>query len=119
MSKILEAQCAEGVVSVGPTIVPEATILGEGVGESEGLLFLDGELKQYLPKTSPDLKSTLESLIESLGNVVAALQAIDGAGYVISVTGATGIPSPPVAASDISAIESGIDDLTALKDALR
>lgn len=119
MSKVLAATCEDGVVKVGALTVPGALILSEGVAPSSGLLVIEEGIKSYVAKTSPDLKETLTQLITALNDVTSALQAIDGAGYVISVTGATGIPSPPVAAGDISGIEEAISSLEELREALR
>lgn len=127
MSKMLPATCVGGVVTAEGVPVPAAEILSEGVGESEGVVFLDEDKARYIAKISPDLKTTLEHLIEALGkaiealnNASAALTSIDTAGYIIAVSGgsgapAVGTPSPPVATGDISALDTATQGIEAAK----
>ena len=117
MSKALEATCVAGVVTSEGVPVPDTTILSEGVAASEGLLILDEDKKTYIPKTSPDLKETLDKIVSVLGQISSALSALDTAGFLISAT--MGVPSPPVAASEISAIDTLQSELEDLKDNLR
>lgn len=112
MSKILDATCIGGVVKVGTAIVPEAVIQSEGVASSAGVLVLDGELKHYIPKTSPDLKTTLEKIASALGELVTALTLIDA-----KPVGP--LPPAPVAASNIIQLTALQAEVSALKEALR
>lgn len=120
MTKVLEATCVAGVVTADGVAVPEADILSQGVGESEGVLILDESDAKYIADTSDDLKSTLDNLIDVLGDIASALTSIDSAGYVIAVVGsASGVPSPPVATSSIAQINAVKAELQALKEELK
>ena len=124
MSKVLEATCVAGVVTVDGIPVPAATVLSEGVAQSEGLLILDEDTANYVAKTSPDLKETLDKLSSALDSIASALQAIDTAGYIISVSGgamspAIGIPSPPVAVADIAQINAAKAEIDLFKEMLK
>jgi hypothetical protein len=129
MSKVLSASCDAGVVSVAGVPVPGVELLNEGLGSSTGILIVDAERAYYLTNPGNDLDVTLEKVIaalgkvtEGLGKAVDALTAIDTAAYIITVTpggaGAGGIPSPPVAASDISGITAAAADIDALASEL-
>jgi hypothetical protein len=117
MTKILEASCENQVVTVDDLPVDDTPILSEGVAASEGFTFLDGNKRVYIPKTSPDLKTTLTQLVDALDNISSALSALDSAGFLIAAT--AGVPSPPVASGDISALNDAKTALNNLKDNLR
>lgn len=128
MSKILDAICTGGQVKVGDTIVQEAVINSEGVGDSTGTLFMEDDKVKYIAKTSPDLKTTLTKLVDALTQTATALtQTASGLGAIdVKPTGGTGSASTPVAASNISAITSAVSsintakaDLATLKDNLK
>src|SRR5690606_37212730 len=110
MSKTLAATCSAGVVT-SDTIVTEAEILSKGVGDSEGILIQDEDRAYYLANTIADLEALLEKLISTLEQVksgldktVDALTALDTAAFLVAAD--AGVPSPPVAASDIASIGS-------------
>ncbi len=94
MSKVLQAACSGGIVTAEGVPVPLVEILCEGVGDSTGVLILDEDKAYYLAKTSPDLVTTLEKLLDSLQYISNALGALDGAGFLIAATG--GVPSAPL-----------------------
>lgn len=75
MSKILEAACEDGVVTAEGQELEDVTILGEGVGQSLGVLLLDGVKQTYIPKGSPDLKDTLTQVIAALQGAIDGLSA--------------------------------------------
>lgn len=118
---MLDATCEAGVVTADGVPVPGAQILSEGVGASSGVLLIDEDRARYVAKTSPDLKTTLEKLIVALDKTVAALQAIDGVGSLVTSCGAGAGSATwiPVAASDISGITSAKADLEALMEELK
>lgn len=123
MSKALLASCKANVVSVDGTALVGTEILSEGVGDSEGVLFLDEDKKVYVAKTSPDLKTTLDKLVEVLGKVKEgltkaseALTKLDTAGFLNAAQ--AGVPSPPVAGSDISGITSAVGGIDSVVSAL-
>lgn len=134
MSKVLAASCVGGVVTVQGIPVPGVTLLSEGVASSEGILILDADQAYYVTNIGNDLDTTLEKLIAAIakiatalekatdgfGKAVAALTKLDTKGFLIGAT--AGVPSPPIAASDISgittastAITSGVSELNAIK----
>ncbi len=114
MTKVLQATCTAGIVKVGALPVPSATVLSEGVASSEGLLFLDEELKTYIPRNSQDLKANLDGLTSSLTDLCAALTQVAttltaiGAG----MTGPTTAP-PPTLAVQVALITSKVTSITA------
>lgn len=115
MSKILSATCVGGVVKVGTLIVPGVEIIGEGVGSSSGLLFIQGDQVTYIPKTSPDLEETLDNLISSIDDVSSALQTIaTSITAIAAVTGPTWTP-PPTLATDVVAIATKVTSLGVIK----
>jgi hypothetical protein len=113
MFKILEATCEEGVVSSEGVEVPGAQILGEGVGASSGALLLQGSERTYIPKTSPDLKQTLEKVAAALNTIAETLTSI-GAG----MTGATTAP-PGDLVTKVTEIQGVATDLETLMEALK
>lgn len=127
MSKVLEASCIGGVVSVQGVPVPGVILLSEGVANSDGILIVDEGKAYYLTNIGNDLDTALGKVIEALEKIGAALEktvdsltAIDTAQYIIAVSGgsgapAVGTPSPPVAAGDISGITSAAAELEAVK----
>lgn len=113
MPKILEASCTTGIVTIGALPVPGVTILGEGVGPSTGVVLLQDDEATYIPKTTPDLASTLDSLTSVLTTIASALTAI-GAG----MTGPTTAP-PPTLPTSVSSITSAVSTLTTLRAMLK
>jgi len=120
MSKMLEATCIAGVVSSGGIPVPDVFILSEGVGASTGILFLDQDQATYIPKTSPDLKSTLEGLISALTSISSALNTLNTTTLVTTCPAGAGVAGPPlVAAGDIAALNTAKAQLQFIKGALK
>jgi hypothetical protein len=120
MSKMIEASCVGGVVTAIGVPVPAADILSEGVAASTGFLLLDGDEAKYVPKTSPDLKTTLTKLISILGQLTTALTAIDTKVLVTSCGAGPGSTAPlPLAAANIAALSVIQSELTVLKETLR
>lgn len=125
MSKILSATCQAGIVTADGVPVPGAVILGEGVGASSGALILDEARKVYVPKTSPDLKTTLEKVIDALGATKDGLDAT-ASGLTALAPVADPIAGPAAIIStlvSLTAASVGIAGaktaLEALKDALK
>lgn len=120
MSKILDATCQGGVVTVDEVPVPGTRILSKGTGQSEGVLLVQGRKKTYVPKAAPDLEATLDRLIAALDKAVtalnqtaSALQTLDTSGFLIAAD--MGVPSPPQVASNISQIQSAASDISTAK----
>ncbi len=128
MSKILDATAnALGVVSVDGLVLPGAVILSEGAAASEGLAVLDGENVWYLTKTSPDLKSTLDNLIDVLSQLKTGIDKIGDTftDVGLGMAGSSTAPPPTLGASvtAIKATATAIDaiktDLQTLTDGLK
>lgn len=113
MTKAIAATCVAGVVTASGVPVPSATKLSEGVGQSSGVLLLDGETANYIANTTPDLKTTIEKLVDITNKIVTLFTAI-GAG----MTGATTAP-PGTLATDTASITAIAVELTALKAMLK
>lgn len=124
MSRVLQATCIAGVVSVNGIPVPGVTLLSEGISQSQGILVVDEDRIFYLTNLGNDLETTLEKLIdtitklnngltkttEGLGKAVAALTKLDTKGFLIAAT--AGVPSPPIAATDILGITTASTAIT-------
>jgi len=134
MSKVLGASCVGGVVSVQGFPIPNVELLSEGVAASEGILIIDEDRAYYVTNIGNDLDTTLIKLIaaldkiataltkasDGLGNAVIALTKLDTKGFLIAAT--AGVPSPPLATSDIAgittaktAITAGVAELNVIK----
>lgn len=112
MSKMISATCENGVVTADGVEVPGATILGQGVGESSGSLFLDEERKVYVPKTSPDLDATLEQVIAALTAAASGLgAAASGLAAIDALAAAGAITSLGSSQSAISSAKSALETL--------
>lgn len=113
MSRVIEATCQGNIVTAEGVPVPGTTILSEGVGQSEGILILDRDKRTYIPKTSPDLKQTLEKIVAGLNTIATTLESI-GAG----MTGPTTAP-PPDLATNVAQIQQTATELQTLMGALK
>ncbi len=132
MTKVLEASCVGGVVTVDGFAVPSATILSEGVGASNGVVLLDDDQAFYINATSADLKSTLDTLIDVLTEVktaldktVASLTSIDTHAPLLVATTGTAVAQTgtatwvPVAATNIAGITTAATQIAVLKGQLQ
>jgi hypothetical protein len=114
VSKVLAATCVAGIVKVGALVVPAAEVLSEGVASSSGIVILDEDKAYYVAENSPDLKSTIEKVIDSLEDLASVLNTIAttltsiGAG----MTGPTTAP-PPTLAVNVATIISKAAEITA------
>jgi len=119
VSNAVAATVQSGVVKVGTLSVSDAIILSEGLGNSSGLLIMQGGVSYYLTKNSPDLKSTIEKTMDALEDLASVLNTIAttltsiGAG----MTGPTTAP-PPTLAADVASIVSKATEITATRTAL-
>ncbi len=111
MSKVLDAACAAGVVTIDGLPVA-ATILSEGVAPSEGVAILQGEAVTYIANTAPDLKTTIGKLADAITQLTTALAAIDA-------KPAGALPPAPVAAAPIIALGLIQAELTILQETLK
>lgn len=117
MSKVLSATCEEGIVTAEAVPVEVTQKLCEGVAASEGFILMQGDKVFYVAKTSGDLKTTLQKLSEVLGNISSALSSLDSAGFLIGAT--AGVPSPPILAADIAALDAVIEEIDDLAENLK
>ena len=113
MSKILDATCQGKVVTSQDVQVPAAKILSEGIGESEGLLLLEGARATYITSSASDLKQTLNQVAEALQTIAGALEAIGS-----NMTGDTTSP-PGSLPGDVASIQSAATALQALMENLK
>jgi len=113
MSKILDATCTGNIVTCEGLPVKDVIILSEGVGESSGVLIMQGGKLYYVAKTTPDLKVTLDKINLLIPKLVAVFTSI-GAG----MTGPTTAP-PPTLATDLAVLTQINSELTALKSMLK
>src|SRR5690606_10168795 len=111
MSRLLEATCAAGVVTVEGFPVPSAEILSGGVGPSEGFVILDGDKAYYVANTTPDLKTTLDKLTSALTAILAAISATNLAIPTLATA--------PTVAQDLLDIGETVLELSALKETLK
>ncbi len=105
MSKVLEAECEAGVVTIEDLPIAESTILSEGVGSSEGIAILQDEKVFYIPNATPDLKLTIEKAIDAINQIAQTLTTISGSLTAIGagMTGPTTSP-PPTLPVDVAQI---------------
>lgn len=80
--KIFKAVCAGGQVIAEGLPVQGCKILGEG-GASEGWLVLGEGDAVYLPKTSPDLKTTLDFIKDILQEVIMGIKNSNNGGKIV------------------------------------
>ena len=113
MPRVLNASCVAGVVTAGSLPVTEVAILSEGVSSSTGYLILDQDRKYYVAKTSPDLKTAINSLGSLLTNISTIMASI-----VAGMAG-SGTAPPPTFAADKVALDLAITQFQATKDLLK
>lgn len=113
MSMILEASCANNIVTCEGLPIQGVTILSEGVGPSTGILLMQGGELYYIAKISGDLKTTLDKLTTLIPKLVAIYTSIAG-----GMTGPTTAP-PPTLGTDLAALTLINTELTTLKNMLR
>ena len=119
MSNVRAATIQSGEVKVGSLPVADAVILSQGLGDSSGVLVIQGGLSYYIAKTSPDLDSTIQKTMDALEDLASVLNKIAttltsiGAG----MTGPTTAP-PPTLAVDVASIVSKATEITATRTAL-
>lgn len=115
MSKFFKATCdASGKVFVEGYQIPEALLLSAGKAESQGTLFVDGELAVYLPIVFTDLETTLDKISQSLAQIASALTTVDA-----KPTGGTGSATVATVTSQVAQINTLKSELDALKGALK
>lgn len=123
MSKSLDATCQAGVVQVDNVPVQGVTVLGEGQGQSEGMLVLDEDKRWYVARTSGDLKSTLDQVIAALDATVQAIDKIAstftdvGGGMAGSATAPP--PTLPASVAEIQAAGAQVDAAKTALDTLK
>ena len=80
--KILKASCLGGQVIADGMIVSGCEIMGEG-GASDGWLVLGEGEAVYFPKTTPDLKDTLDFLTDILQEMIAGIKNSNTGGKIV------------------------------------
>jgi hypothetical protein len=102
MSKILDASCQAGIVTIAGTPIPGAVILSEGIGPSTGFAVIDADKVYYIAKTSPDLKTAMTNLNTILTQILAILTTLDG------VTVSPGTAAPAIVATTLLNTQFGL-----------
>lgn len=113
MAKIIAASLSSGKVMAEGFEIQDAVVLSEGEADSEGVLILDGDKQYYIAKTTPDVKTTIEKVVDAIDKIANLFTAI-GAG----MTGPTTAP-PGTLATDVAAIQAVKTELETLKDELK
>jgi hypothetical protein len=79
VSKLLDATCVGGQVSVGGFPV-EADILSQGTAQSSGCVILTGQqIPKYITGYDLDLSETINMICTILDSIITVLSAHDGA----------------------------------------
>jgi hypothetical protein len=114
VAKVIQATCEGGVVTALGVEVPGTTVISEGVGSSQGAAILDEDTSFYIANTAPDLKQTIEDLIDVIADVSTALtQAASGLTAIAGVTGPAWAP-PGSLAGNVAQITTKVASLTAI-----
>lgn len=92
MSKILDASCVAGVVTVEALPI-DATILSQGFAESTGVVVLEEEKATYITSNSEDI----EEIITQIGGLIDKIILIATSLDAVTV-------SPGTAAANIAAL---------------
>lgn len=98
--KIFPANRKKGVVYANGGAVLNCPVLGEG-GESEGWLIMAEDELVYIPRTSPDLSTTLQYLSTTLSTIASGIFQANMGGDITS----------PSFATDIAGIKNQVDEL--------
>ncbi len=106
MSKVLAASCENGVVTVAGQTV-DATILGDGIDSSTGILIIENEECTYLPKSTDDIRN----LIDALGTIIEKIALIATGLDAVTV-------SPGTQAANITSLTLLKTNFVATKDTL-
>lgn len=77
MSRVLEATCEAGVVTVEGLVLEDAVILSEGVASSEGIVIIQGGAAYYVASRALDLKEVIESLVEIITQIATIASGLD------------------------------------------
>ena len=104
--RIFEANLTsgKGYINNGTVEVPNVKILSEGVGDSTGIMLLQGPECIYIAETAGDLKKGLQIIADGFGTL---------SGDVVQATGGTtdtGGASPKFA-TDMKKVQSDLNDL--------
>ena len=103
--KIFEAKVEDGQIKADKGVVVDCPILGEG-GNSEGFLILAEGKIVYIPKTSTDLKKTLEILSTLISTLASEIYQANMGGDITN----------PTFTADLAQIKNNVEEL---KGALR
>ena len=98
--KIFPANRTNGMVFANGGAVLNCPVLGEG-GDSEGWLIMAVEELVYIPKTSPDLSTTLQYLSTTLSTIASGIFQKNMGGDI----------TQPTFATDIAEIKKKVDEL--------
>lgn len=108
MSKILDAQCQAGVVSIEGFAQTDVTILSKGVGPSTGKALVEGDQVTYVTSSATDIEALITNVKALLDQVIIVLTSLD------SVT-----VSPGSAAASITALNLLVTQFELTKEQLK
>lgn len=98
--KIFEAKRTGGVITADGGAVIDCPVLGEG-GDSEGFIVMaEGELV-YLPRTSPDLSTTLQLFSTTLFTIASGIFQANLGGDI----------TKPTFAQELADLKTQVDEL--------
>jgi hypothetical protein len=109
MTRIIDASCLAGVVSVDGTPTTLVDVMTQGNRASEGIVILDKNNAKYLTTNAEDIADALEKIADALGTIASSLTSI-GAG----MTGSTTAP-PPGLGANVTAINLVATQLDAMR----
>lgn len=103
--RIFEAVLKGGKVYIYDNVeVPEAKVLSEGAGDSEGVLFLSGAECIYIAETAGDLKQGLQIIADAFGTL--ANDVVQATGGTSDTGGAT-----PTFKTDMNKVKTDLNKL--------
>lgn len=104
--RIFEAILASGKVYInnGTVEVPNVKVLSEGVGDSEGIMLLQGSECIYIAETAGDLKKGLQIIADGFGTL--SEDVVQATGGSSDTGGAT-----PTFATDMKKVQTDLNAL--------
>ncbi len=107
MSKILDASCSDGTVTIEGQTVP-ATVLSQGTTESSGVALIEEKKVTYIASNASDISD----IVDAMGDIIDKISQI-----VTTLDGVT--LSPGAAAANIALLASMKAEFVLIKDNLK
>ncbi len=77
MSRILDATCEAGIVTVENHVITPATIISNGVKASDGLGLLQGDKLYYITSNASDISDLIDNVKAIVDQIKIVLLALD------------------------------------------